>query len=184
MISIAFIILSLVSIFSALMVISRTNPVASVLWLVFHFFGIAGLYVLLGAHFLAAVQIIVYAGAIMVLFLFVVMMLNLNTISNYERSTLLIKSVGAVLSGLMMVLLTYAVRASYWSKIDLEKSTNQEWGTAQTLGIELFTDWIIPFQVVGVLLFAGVVGVVALMKRKVTRKVENGIVITQEEDVA
>ncbi|MCX7835287.1 MAG: NADH-quinone oxidoreductase subunit J [bacterium] len=184
MIKIAFIILSLISIFSALMVISRKNPVASVLWLVFHFFGIAGLYVLLGAHFLAAVQIIVYAGAIMVLFLFVVMMLNLNLVNNEKRGKIIGKSIGAVVSGLVLVLFTYSIRTTKWNELFFNQVTDQEWGTAVKLGSLLFSNWLVPFQIVGILLFAAVIGVVALMKRKITRKVENGIVITQEEDVA
>ena len=72
-----FALLALVTLFSALMVITRKNPLHSILYLVLAFFCFAGLYVMLGASFLAAVQIIIYAGAIMVLFLFVIMMLNL-----------------------------------------------------------------------------------------------------------
>lgn len=184
MTSITFIILSIISIFSALMVISRSNPVASVLWLVFHFFAIAGLYVLLGAHFLAAIQIIVYAGAIMVLFLFVVMMLNLNTITNYERTTFVSKAIGAVLGGLTLVVLTYSIRTTKWVPTSLQGISDSNWGTTKSVGLELFSDWMLMFQIIGVLLFAAVIGVVALMKRNVIRTIENRRVIVQEEDEA
>ena len=105
-----FIILSLVTIFSALMVITRKNPVSSILYLILAFFCFAGFYVLLGAQFLAAVQIIVYAGAIMVLFLFVVMMLNLREPETAEGKDLIPvwKPLGyAVGIGIGIVFLSY-----------------------------------------------------------------------------
>src|SRR5258707_1931230 len=81
--------LSVVALFSALMVISSKNPVYSVLWLIVTFFSISGHYILLNAQFLAVVNIIVYAGAIMVLFLFVVMLMNLNVNLEPQKNKLL-----------------------------------------------------------------------------------------------
>ncbi len=162
--SIAFMILALVAIFSALMVITRANPVASVLWLVLNFFALAGFYVLLGAHFLAAVQIIVYAGAIMVLFLFVVMMLNLNRIGTLERSTLVLRTIGALVAGLLLIIVAYAVRSiQMTSNVSIGAMTSM--GTAKEIGLSLFNRWMFPFEIIGVMLLAAVVGVVALAKR-------------------
>ena len=87
--------LSVVALFSALMVISSKNPVFSVLWLIVTFFSISGHYILLNAQFLAIVNIIVYAGAIMVLFLFVIMLMNLNQETEPQKNRW-IKLAGAI----------------------------------------------------------------------------------------
>ncbi len=163
--TIVFSILSIVAIFSAIMVISRANPVASVLWLVLNFFALAGLYVLLGAHFLAAVQIIVYAGAIMVLFLFVVMMLNLNTIGSFERSGLALRVVGALIAGLMLVMIAFMVRQDVNFTTPVSH-TQFAMGSAKAIGLVLFDQWTLPFQIVGVMMLAAIIGVVALVKRE------------------
>ena len=166
MTSIAFIILALVAIFSALMVVTRSNPVASVLWLVLNFFALAGFYVLLGAQFLAAVQIIVYAGAIMVLFLFVVMMLNLNKLPNLERTHIIQKLIGALVSGVFLVLVSYAVRIADNPVYTPPTASTFAMGTAKTLGTVLFGQWMLPFQIVGFLLLSAMIGVVALAKMR------------------
>src|ERR1043166_7220310 len=99
-----FYLLSFLAIMFALMVVLSKNPIHSVLYLVLTFFAIAGHYVLLNAQFLAAVHIIVYAGAIMVLFLFVIMLLNLNKETEPHKSTLL-KIAATICSGLLLVVL-------------------------------------------------------------------------------
>src|SRR6187551_3225597 len=96
--------LSFVSILCALMVVVSKNPVYSVLYLILTFFSIAGHYFLLNAQFLAAVHIIVYAGAIMVLFLYVVMMLNLNQVEA-ERKSAWAKFLGAGAAGILMLIM-------------------------------------------------------------------------------
>src|SRR5258705_8808543 len=94
--------LSVVALFSALMVISSKNPVYSVLWLIVTFFAISGHYILLNAQFLAIVNIIVYAGAIMVLFLFVIMLMNLNK-ETEPRKNRWLKMAGAVAGGCLLL---------------------------------------------------------------------------------
>ena len=94
-IQILFWFLSVVALFSALMVITSKNPVYSVLWLIATFFAISGHYILLNAQFLAIVNVIVYAGAIMVLFLFVIMLMNLNKETEPQKNRWL-KMAGAV----------------------------------------------------------------------------------------
>jgi NADH-quinone oxidoreductase subunit J len=102
-------VLSVVAIFSALMVITNKNPVYSVLWLIVTFFAISGHYILLNAQFLAIVNIIVYAGAIMVLFLFVIMLMNLNKETEPQKNRWL-KMAGAVAGGCLLLVLVAALR--------------------------------------------------------------------------
>src|ERR1700741_4120608 len=103
--------LSVVALFSALMVITSKNPVHSVLWLIVTFFSISGHYILLNAQFLAIVNIIVYAGAIMVLFLFVIMLMNLNKETEPQKSRWL-KIAGALAGGCLLLVLVAALRDS------------------------------------------------------------------------
>src|SRR5258705_12104261 len=106
---ILFWLLSVVALFSALMVISSKNPVYSVLWLIATFFAISGHYILLNAQFLAIVNIIVYAGAIMVLFLFVIMLMNLNK-ETEPRKNRWLKMTGAVAGGCLLLVLVAALK--------------------------------------------------------------------------
>src|ERR1700704_270256 len=99
---ILFWVLSVVALFSALMVISSKNPVYSVLWLIVTFFSISGHYILLNAQFLAIVNIIVYAGAIMVLFLFVIMLMNLNAETEPQKNKWL-RMAGVIAGGCMLL---------------------------------------------------------------------------------
>src|SRR6185295_9933897 len=103
--------LSVVALFSALMVITSKNPVHSVLWLIVTFFSISGHYILLNAQFLAIVNIIVYAGAIMVLFLFVIMLMNLNKETEPQKSRWL-KIAGAISGGCLLLVLFAALKDS------------------------------------------------------------------------
>ena len=107
----AFYILSILAIFSALMVVFSRNPIHSVLYLIIAFFAITGHYALLNAQFLAIVNFIVYAGAIMVLFLFVVMLLNLNAETEPHKSTL-VKFAAVIAGGLLLVVLAASVHGT------------------------------------------------------------------------
>src|SRR3954468_19489981 len=101
--------LSVLAVFSALMVVSSKNPVYSVLWLIVTFFAISGHYILLNAQFLAIVNIIVYAGAIMVLFLFVIMLMNLNKTVEPAKNRW-VKMAGAISGGCLLLVLVAALR--------------------------------------------------------------------------
>src|SRR6476469_3756199 len=101
--------LSVLALFSALMVVTSKNPVHSVLWLIVTFFAISGHYVLLNAQFLAIVNIIVYAGAIMVLFLFVIMLMNLDR-DNEPQKNRWLKLAGAVAGGCLLLVMVAALR--------------------------------------------------------------------------
>ncbi|MBI2257340.1 MAG: NADH-quinone oxidoreductase subunit J [Flavobacteriia bacterium] len=148
---------------SALMVIISKHPVRSVLYLILTFFLISANYIMLNAQFVAIVNIIVYAGAIMVLFLFVLMLLNLSK-ENEPKTSLLVK-VSALISGslLLLVLLAVFKDASFLS-IENEVS-NPNHGLVQNLGKLLFTKYVLPFEVSSILFIAAMVGAVLLAKR-------------------
>ncbi len=157
--------LTALTLLSALMVVLSKNPIHSVLYLVFTFFCISGHYVLLNAQFLMAVNIVVYAGAIMVLFLFVIMMMDLRKNMPDSKSTLT-KLAGAVLGGTLLVILIAASR-----KVDLNDAVGistfkGQTGMVEGLGQILYRDYVLPFELVSVLFFVAMVGAVMLGKRE------------------
>ena len=152
--------LSFVAILSALMVVFSKNPVYSVLYLIITFFAIAGHYILLNARFLAIVHVIVYAGAIMVLFLYVIMLLNLNQESEPHKSTWL-KVAAVASSGLLLLVLVGSLRGA--SQV-VQKTGGGEIGLVKNLGQVLFNDFLFPFEVSSILLLAAMVGVVMVGK--------------------
>jgi len=163
---ILFFLLAIVAIAAGLGMLLSKNPVSSVLWLVLNLFCIAGLYLTLNAQFIAVVQILVYAGAIMVLFLFVVMLLNLDElpdIKNIEWK----KVFGFVLGMAVLALLSFTVAASLDvlpQSISAEAAA--ESGSASTLAKVLFSRYALPLEIIGVLLLAATIGAVMIAKRK------------------
>jgi NADH-quinone oxidoreductase subunit J len=162
-ISYVFYFLSFLAILSALMVVVSKNPVHSVLYLIITFFAIAGHYVLLNAQFLAAVHIIVYAGAIMVLFLYVIMMLNLNADVEPHKSQWL-KGAATVTGGLLMIILVGALRSA---EVSVGTGQDASVGLVRTLGIALYRDFMLPFEISSVLFLAAMVGAVMLVKKEI-----------------
>ncbi len=155
--------LALITIVGALATIFSRNAMYSVLALVVTFFAMSGLYLQLKAEFVAVVHIIVYAGAIMVLFLFVVMMLNLNTVSTIIRSNVNIKWI-AVLAGIAMAgILGYG---AYATTLPARGDNTTENGTVKILGKMLFNEYLLPFELTSVLLIATMVGVIVLTKKE------------------
>jgi NADH-quinone oxidoreductase subunit J len=161
----AFWFLSFLAVFSALYMIITKNPVYSVLSLILTFFSIAGHYFLMNAQFLAAVHIIVYAGAIMVLFLYVIMMLNLNKLEE-EKKSILIKSLSVVAACILgFVLLAVARRTDELTVI--AQTTNGNAGTVENLGKALYRDFLLPFELASVLFLGAMVGAVYLSKKEI-----------------
>jgi NADH-quinone oxidoreductase subunit J len=156
--------LSVVALFSALMVITNKNPVYSVLWLIATFFAISGHYILLNAQFLAIVNIIVYAGAIMVLFLFVIMLMNLNRETEPQKNRWM-KIAGAVAGGCLLLVLVAALKDS-----DIKQQqalVNQGGiGLIKNLGKELFTTYVVPFEISSILFLSAMVGAVVIGKKE------------------
>jgi NADH-quinone oxidoreductase subunit J len=157
-----FLTLAIVSLVTALLMVFSKNPVHSVLYLIVNFFAIAGQYVLLNAQFLAVVHIIVYAGAIMVLFLFVLMLLNLNRDTEPQKSNLW-KLSAALASGLLMVTLVGALKGGI--QLSPNVAPNGQVGLVENLGKVLFTDFVVPFEIAGILFLAAMVGAVLVGKR-------------------
>lgn len=158
---ILFWILSILALFSALMVITSKNPVYSVLWLIITFFAISGHYILLNAQFLAIVNLIVYAGAIMVLFLFVIMLMNLNRDTEPQKNKWL-KLAGAVAGGSLLLVMVAALRNTETRMTELTKG---DIGLVQNLGKVLFNDYVVPFEISSVLFLSAMVGVVIIGRR-------------------
>ena len=156
--------LSGLTLLSALMVVLAKNPIHSVLYLVFTFFCISGHYVLLNAQFLMAVNIIVYAGAIMVLFLFVIMMFDLRK-NQPESKSNLTKLAGSVVAGSLLVVLIALVRQNNLQTPQVEGFVSQT-GMVENLGKVLYSEYLLPFELVSILFFVAMVGAVLLGKRE------------------
>ena len=151
----------------ALGVVFNNSPVGSALSLIGMMLGLAGIFVLQQAHFIAILQIIIYAGAIMVLFMFVIMLLNLKkgddaTWIARERNLLL-----SVLTGILTVGILYKISdIIFTAKIDAPAILPASFGTVANIGETLFTDFVLPFEVASILLLAAMVGAVVLAKTK------------------
>ena len=155
--------LSALTILSALVVVFSKSPMYSVLSLIFCFFTIAGHYILLNAQFLAITHIIVYAGAIMVLFLFVVMLLNLNAESEPHKAPKL--RIAATISGGMLFLtLIAALRTTELGRFSGPPDSLN--GMVQHVGQRLFTDYLLPFEISSILFLSAMIGAVVLAKRE------------------
>lgn len=155
-------ILATLSVFSALMVVLSRKPVHSVLYLIFCFFTIGGHYLLLNAQFLFAVHIIVYAGAIMVLFLFTLMFINLNQDAEPVKSNLL-KVAVTLIAGSLLLVFTYALTDT--GERFATPSDNMEIGSVSVLGKSLYGEYVLPFEIISILLLAAMVGAVHLGKK-------------------
>lgn len=149
------------SIFFALMTIFTKNPVHSVLYLVITFFTFTVHYILLNAQFLAVVNFIVYMGAIMVLFLFVLMLLNLNKDTEPLKSNL-VKFMGVIAGMCLLVTLAGSLRVLESSEPIVLK--NPDIGLVGNLGKVLFSDFLLPFEISSILLLTAMVGAVLLAK--------------------
>jgi len=161
--AILFWVFAVTAIVSALVVILAKNPITSALGLIVTFFVLAGYYVLLSAQFLAAVQVIVYAGAIMVLFLFVIMLLNLQKLPDMfpqKRTGFLLGiAVGGVFFLMALKALTGISVTGSPSQIDVDM------GSSANLGTRLFTTYLLPFEIASVLLLSAIIGAVVLIRQ-------------------
>lgn len=159
---ILFWLLSAMAIGCALGVILSRNPVKSVLFLIATFFAISGHYVLMNAQFLAVVNIIVYAGAIMVLFLFVIMLMNLNSDTEPQKSRLIVFA--AVLSGGALFLVIIA--ALHTADMHASVTSDGEQGLIHHLGKVLFKEYVLPFEISSILFLSAMVGAMVIGKKE------------------
>ena len=152
------------AVLSGLACITRRSPVASALWLVVTLFAVAALFVLLDAQFIAVLQVLVYAGAIMVLFLFVIMLLNLGRAGPTDLKGPLGLGVGVFLAGLLLMQLLVLRQATLAPGGPVRPPLGQ--GMIPSVARPLFTVYLVPFEITSILLLAAIVGAVVLAKRK------------------
>ncbi|CAN5360227.1 NADH-quinone oxidoreductase subunit J [soil metagenome] len=159
---ILFYFLSALAILAAIGVIACKSPVYSVLCLIVVFFAISGHYILMNAQFLAIVNIIVYAGAIMVLFLFVIMLMNLNSEAEPPKNRYL-KFAGLISGLCLMIVFVAALNDSARMEETLAKGTDV--GLIKNLGKTLFNQYVVPFEISSVLFLSAMIGAVVIGKK-------------------
>jgi len=157
--------LSVLALGSAIMVVASKNPVHSILFLIITFFAISGHYILLNAQFLAIVNVIVYAGAIMVLFLFVVMLMNLNADSEPPQKNKYILYGGTIAGASLLLVLVAALKQTAVTNQVVEINSGNI-GLIENLGKILFTDYVFPFEISSVLFLSAMIGAVVISKRE------------------
>jgi NADH-quinone oxidoreductase subunit J len=157
---------AVVIIFLSMLVVTRRNPVHSVMWMLLLFFHIAGLYLFLNAEFIAAIQVIVYAGAILVLFLFVVLLLNLKEELKIDRFIASWPAAFAITSATFVVV-SIALKSfilappGAYTVAFIQKTTH-----TKALGQLLYTEFLFPFEIASLILLVAVIGAITLAKRK------------------
>lgn len=157
-----FLFIALVAVASAVYFVFAKNPLYAILSLIVTFFGIAALYILLNAQFLGIVQIIVYAGAIMVLFLYVLMMLNLNAKDESKKHNLS-KFTGIFAAGIIFIGMIGAYKGITQSAT--VQNVDSSIGLTKNLGKLLFNEYVLPFELASILILAGIVGAVLIGKK-------------------
>jgi len=155
--------LSVLAILAAIGVVATKNPIYGVLWLIVVFFCISGFYVLMNAQFLAIVNLIVYAGAIMVLFTFVVMFINLNEHPEIPKN-IYVKAAGLIAGLCLMIVLIGALSTSAENNTKLAIDTTA--GLIKSLGNVLFSEYVVPFEISSVLFLSAMIGAVIIGKRE------------------
>jgi NADH-quinone oxidoreductase subunit J len=155
--------LSVLAVISAINVVTSKNAVFSVIWLIITFFSISGHYILLNAQFLAVVNIIVYAGAIMVLFLFVIMFMNLGKDVEPQKNKWL-RLAGVIAGGCMLLVLVSALKDAETAN-QIAQVKEGDIGLIDHLGSVLFNEYVVPFEISSVLFLSAMVGAVVIGKR-------------------
>lgn len=161
---------SAILVLSALLVITARNPVHSVLWLILAFFNAAGLFVMIGAEFIGMILVIVYVGAVAVLFLFVVMMLDVS-FSELRKGAMQYVPIGLAIGLVLLVefsALFFAWEFSPEAAVNLATpiAETADVGNTRALGQVLYTDYVVPFQLAGLILFVAMIGAIVLTHRK------------------
>lgn len=165
---IAFYLLAAVAVAGGLLVVTARNPVHSVLWLILTFFSSAGLFVLLGAEFLAMLLVVVYVGAVAVLFLFVVMMLDVDFVrlrEGYARYLPLAAIVAGVLLAEMIMISLVVVGGGAAADATAPVVASVETTNAEAIGRVLYTDYVYIFQAAGIVLLIAMIGAIVLTLR-------------------
>lgn len=162
---ILFYLFAFVAVATAIYVVAARNPIHSALSLIGTFFALSAIYVLLSAHLLAAIQILVYAGAIMMLFVFVIMLLNLREEDFGDPKPTLMKVAGASALGLGGVVLAWRVLRNVTPAADL--ASQVDFGTTAGVGRVIYGTYLLPFEVTSLLLLVSIVAAVVVAKAKI-----------------
>jgi NADH-quinone oxidoreductase subunit J len=161
-----FLILAFAAVFTSVMTITRRSPVAAAMWMVSHFAMLGGLYLTLKAQFIAVIQVLVYAGAIMVLVLFVIMLLNMTSSPLGAKRSLLMRAVtlgAAAALGLEIIAIVWSGTSSGPQGLPASALAV---GTVESIGTVLYTTYAFPFEAVSFVLLAAIIGAVVLAKKK------------------
>jgi len=163
--AILFYVFAAILVFAALRVITSRNPVHSALWLVLAFFTAAAHWLMLGAEFLAIVLVLVYVGAVMVLFLFVIMMLDVN-FESLRRGFRSYLPVGITVGVLVLVEMALVLLGSYVEPVSAPAVPVGAADNTRALGLLLYTDYVYPFEIAAVILLVAIVAAIALTHRQ------------------
>jgi NADH-quinone oxidoreductase subunit J len=167
-VQILFCILSVITLATAFLTIYSRNPIHSAIYLVICFFSIAGHYLLLNAQFLAIVHVIVYSGAIMILFLFTVMLMNLNKENEVHKPR--VTRLGAIVLFCLMCLVLIAVFINSKPIVGDYTTTGEDFQSIKVLGKVLLNEYMVPFEFASVLLLVAMIGAVLLSKKEKLEK--------------
>ncbi len=169
--SLLFLIIGSITIVCALCVVFQKNPIYSAIFLIQTMVSLAVLYVLLHAQFIAAIQVMVYAGAIMVLFIFVIMLLNLSKADvEGERDNLLFQKSSAIILGFILLVMIGVVSVKtifQGTKGEYTPESISQIGNTQLIGKLLFTKFVFPFEIASILLFVAIIGAIILAKKQI-----------------
>jgi NADH-quinone oxidoreductase subunit J len=163
--AILFLIFAAIAVACAINLVLQTHPISSALSLIGVMGSLAALYLLLGGEFIAAAQLIVYAGAIMVLFIFVIMLLNAGTERKVKRG-LWVNYLGMPLLLVLLGLVGYVVQRVLPVTEGVQFGAFQQ-GSAQSVGMQLFKVYLLPFEVVSVLILIAIIGAIVLARREI-----------------
>ncbi len=165
---ILFLIFAFIAVISAINLVVQRHPISSALSLIGVMVSLAFLYLLLGAEFLATAQMIVYAGAIMVLFIFVIMLLNAGSETRSNKASRLVKFAGIPLFIIFVGLLSFLIQAVLPKSMNVNVSFGSfTGGTAREIGASLFTKYLLPFEVTSILILIAIIGAVVLARKEI-----------------
>lgn len=164
MITIIFYILAAITLGSGLLTVLSKNPVHSAIYMIVCFFSIAGHFLMLNAQFLSVIHIIVYTGAIMVLLLFTLMLMNLN--EQHEPAKKIASRVAATVSACLMVVVMLAVLLKATPQIEVYKNAEVDFQSVKVIGDVILNEYLVPFEFASVLLIASMIGAVLISKRE------------------
>lgn len=173
--SILFYVFGVIAAVAAILMVTRRNAVISALFLILNMASLAGLYLTLNAQFIAVAQVIVYAGAIMVLFLFVIMLLRPENERKFMAANPKVKIFAIVIAAVVFSQFAYMIFVGNPSSIvakDVDASVKA--GTIEEIGTQLFTNFVLPFEAAGFLLLAATIGALVLAKKKFDQKDPGG----------